>query len=69
MANIKASFKATSWLKFFMENNQLEYSNDIYPKIIESANVGSSPSKIFETFSKILALVSCFKTQMEKIYP
>jgi len=35
-----------------MENNQLEYSNEIYPKIIESANVGSSPSKIFETFSK-----------------
>jgi len=52
MANIKASFKASNWLKFFMENNQLEYSNEVYPKIIDSAGIGSSPSKIFETFSK-----------------
>jgi len=61
MANIKASFKASNWLKFFMENNQLEYSNEVYPKIIDSAGIGSSPSKIFETFSKNPGIGFLFK--------
>jgi hypothetical protein len=52
MANIKALYKAANWQKFFMENNLLDYLNDIYPKIIKSAGPGSNPSKIFETFSK-----------------
>jgi len=49
---VKALSKAANWQKFFMENNLLDYSNDIYPKIIESAGPGSNPSRIFETFSK-----------------
>jgi hypothetical protein len=56
-SNIKASLKASSWKKFFLDIKSLDYSDKMLPEITASANPDLPPGNIFETISKTQGLV------------
>jgi hypothetical protein len=68
MANIQASFKASSSKKFFLDNKSLDYSNKMLPEITASANPDLPSVAIFETISKSPGIgLLCLDTDCESI--